>query len=70
MMKVYIAPSVQMIDAKIDNHLLEGSPHPEKNLNINANGENITVSGSDAGTKHPTNLDYAKKFDSWTSWDE
>lgn len=70
MKKTYIAPSVQMMDAKIDNHLLAGSPHPDDSVHIEADGESIPVSGSDAGTKHPTDIDYAKKFDSWSAWDE
>lgn len=70
MKKTYIAPSVQMIEAKIGNHLLAGSLHPEEDVDIKADDETIPVSGSDTGTSHPTDIDYAKKFDSWSVWDE
>lgn len=70
MKKTYIVPRAFMIETRVDNCLLAGSPHPDDDVRIDANGEQIPVNKSDAGTTHPTDIDYAKKFDSWSAWDE
>lgn len=74
-MKKYIAPSVQ-ITALIEEENLLGLSNPNKNVKATtSDGSTIEVMPSGTGgTTSPStsggNLNYAKKFDSWSTWDE
>lgn len=76
-MKKYIAPLVQ-ITALIEEENLLGLSDPNKNVKaVTSDGTTIDVMPSDKGTggttEPPTsggNLNYSKKFDAWSAWDE
>lgn len=71
MKKKYDAPMVQIMSMSENTHLMVGSPKPNENVQVNTpDGGTITVSTTDKGLDIPDYIDYSKKFDSWSGWEE
>lgn len=74
-MKKYIAPMVQITDLVETESLLDISD-PNRHVQATTPDGKIDVMPSDSGTggSGPSttdgNLNYSKKFDSWSTWDE
>lgn len=67
MRKEYLVPQVKIATFDVDSCLLAGSPTPNSDISVKSDGEDIVVSGTEqAGSG---DVDYAKKNNSWTIWD-
>lgn len=69
MKNIYIIPQVLVSTMESDSCILAASPIPSTTVNAESDGENITVSDKEQ-KGGPTDIDYAKKNDAWTMWDE
>lgn len=71
MKKIYDAPMVQVMTMSENTHLMASSPKPNEKVQVNTpDGGTITVSTTDKGLDIPDKIDYSKKFDTWSGWEE
>lgn len=69
MKKIYTAPIVHLLSLDHSTNLMAGSPNPNNDVVITTPEGEITVRNDDSGIPDgPVN--YSKKFDSWSAWDE
>lgn len=68
MKKIYIKPVMLATNIEMESGILAGSVQPSADISAKSDGENITV--SDKQKPDITDVDYAKKHNAWSSWDD
>jgi len=69
MRKEYLVPQVKIATFDVDSCLLVGSPTPDSDISVKSDEETITVSKGEQQGGSP-DVDYAKKHNSWSVWDD